>query len=150
VAEAVHHPAHYGGDVPHEVYKCLATWGLLENAYLWNAVKYISRAGKKDPKTLLQDLEKASWYLQREIERLSTKPESLPGPPWAKCPKCGHADALHFGPGSTYGPVPCRANAQGKESGHGDIQCGCTVVPMMDPRPASPPVFPKPHPPERW
>ena len=43
----VNHPVHYGGDVPHEVYKCLAAWGLTDNAYLWNAVKYIARAGKK-------------------------------------------------------------------------------------------------------
>jgi hypothetical protein len=35
---------------------------------LGNTVKYISRAGKKD--ALLQDLKKAAWYLQREIETL--------------------------------------------------------------------------------
>ena len=35
------------------------------NYRLGNVVKYVSRAGKKgDP---LQDLEKAAWYLQREI-----------------------------------------------------------------------------------
>lgn len=35
-----------------------------------NAVKYISRAGLKDPDTEVQDLEKARWYITREIERL--------------------------------------------------------------------------------
>lgn len=34
-----------------------------------NAVKYISRAGKKDPAKTVEDLKKAAWYLQREIER---------------------------------------------------------------------------------
>jgi hypothetical protein len=66
--EAVNHPAHYGGDVPHEVYKCLAAWCLISNAYLWNAVKYIARAGRKGD--ALEDLKKARWYLDREIERL--------------------------------------------------------------------------------
>jgi hypothetical protein len=66
--EMVNHPAHYGGDVPHEVYKCLAAWGLVANAYLWNTVKYIARAGKKGG--MIEDLKKARWYLDREIERL--------------------------------------------------------------------------------
>lgn len=34
-----------------------------------NAVKYIARAGVKNPETYLEDLEKAKWYLTREIER---------------------------------------------------------------------------------
>jgi len=69
--EAVNSPAHYGGNVPHEVWKCLDAWGLVSNAYLWNAVKYISRPGKKDSSKLIQDLEKARWYLDREIQRLT-------------------------------------------------------------------------------
>lgn len=35
---------------------------------LGNAIKYIWRAGQKDD--VLQDLEKAEWYLQREINRI--------------------------------------------------------------------------------
>lgn len=35
-----------------------------------NAVKYIARAGKKDPTTEIQDLRKAKWYIERELERL--------------------------------------------------------------------------------
>lgn len=35
-----------------------------------NAVKYIARAGKKDPAKEKQDLEKAVWYLKRLIEKL--------------------------------------------------------------------------------
>jgi hypothetical protein len=37
---------------------------------LGNAVKYISRAGKKDPSKHIEDLEKAQWYLSREIANL--------------------------------------------------------------------------------
>ena len=34
------------------------------------AIKYIARAGRKDPETEVEDLEKALWYIQREIDRL--------------------------------------------------------------------------------
>lgn len=65
--EAVHHPAHYGGgDNPYEVIKVIDAWGL--GFCLGNTVKYIGRAGKKD--ATLQELEKAKWYLDHEIERL--------------------------------------------------------------------------------
>jgi hypothetical protein len=66
--EAVNHPSHYGGDVPHEVWKCLQAWGLTADAYRWNAAKYIARAGLKDPTKIVEDLEKARWYLDRAIE----------------------------------------------------------------------------------
>ena len=36
-----------------------------------NAIKYIWRAGSKDPNTEVQDLKKAIWYLNREIKRIS-------------------------------------------------------------------------------
>lgn len=65
--EAVNHPAHYGGaDNPYEAIKVIEAWQL--GFCLGNTVKYISRAGKKD--AMLQDLKKAQWYLNREIERL--------------------------------------------------------------------------------
>ena len=35
-----------------------------------NAVKYIARAGKKDPSKEVEDLKKAVWYLNRKIEKL--------------------------------------------------------------------------------
>lgn len=40
------------------------------NFCLGNVLKYIWRAGKKDPKKHIEDLEKAAWYLDREIMRL--------------------------------------------------------------------------------
>ncbi len=39
------------------------------NFCLGSAVKYIWRAGKKDD--AVQDLEKAKWYIEREIARIS-------------------------------------------------------------------------------
>lgn len=40
-----------------------------------NAVKYITRAGRKDPDKEIEDLEKAAWYLNREIEDLKKEKE---------------------------------------------------------------------------
>lgn len=64
----VNHPPHYGGDTTYETIKVIHAWGLGFN--LGNTVKYISRAGKKDPAKELEDLEKALFYLNREIENL--------------------------------------------------------------------------------
>lgn len=40
------------------------------NYHLGNVVKYVSRAGKKDPDKTLEDLKKARWYLDRHIKNL--------------------------------------------------------------------------------
>lgn len=37
---------------------------------LGNAIKYISRAGKKDPTKTVEDLKKAIWYINRRIKEL--------------------------------------------------------------------------------
>ena len=63
-AETIDHPAHYGGaDNPYEAIKVIEAWTL--GFCLGNAVKYISRAGRKG--NALEDLKKARWYLDREI-----------------------------------------------------------------------------------
>lgn len=38
-----------------------------------NALKYIIRAGKKDPAKEVEDLLKAQFYIDREVKRLSKK-----------------------------------------------------------------------------
>ena len=68
MGEQVNHPAHYGGeDDPYEAIKVIEAWELGFN--LGSAVKYLSRAGRKPGAPYLQDLEKAAFYLQREIEK---------------------------------------------------------------------------------
>lgn len=63
--EKVNHPSHYNaGRI--EVIDFIEDQNL--NFNLGNAVKYISRAGKKDPKKFREDLEKAIWYLNRELK----------------------------------------------------------------------------------
>jgi hypothetical protein len=66
----VNNPRHYGGgDNPYEAIKVIEAWEL--DFHLGNVVKYISRAGKKDPDKELQDLQKAKWYLERKINQLN-------------------------------------------------------------------------------
>ena len=65
--ESVNHPTHYGGkDNPYEAIKVIDAWNL--DFCLGNVVKYISRAGKKGNNSAEQDLNKALWYLEHELE----------------------------------------------------------------------------------
>ena len=66
--DAVNHPSHYT-DGKIEVIDYIEDKQL--GYHLGNAVKYISRAGKKDPTKKVEDLRKAAWYINREIERLT-------------------------------------------------------------------------------
>ena len=64
--EKVDHPDHYGGENnPYEAIKIIEAWGL--DFHLGNVVKYISRAGKKS-ENVLEDMQKAKWYLDRWLE----------------------------------------------------------------------------------
>lgn len=75
VHDPVNHPAHYTiGAI--EVIDALEAWEL--GFHLGNAVKYIARAAHKG--SLLEDLRKARWYLDREISRIeaSASGESRP------------------------------------------------------------------------
>jgi Protein of unknwon function (DUF3310) len=72
MSEQINHPNHYGGSGnPYEAIKVIEAWDL--GFGLGNSIKYIARAGKKDPSKTVQDLEKAKWYLDREIEKLKSK-----------------------------------------------------------------------------
>ena len=60
-----------------DYYNGRLVWDFIEgmefNFNLGNVVKYISRAGKKEGNTSIQDLEKARDYLEEEIIRLMEK-----------------------------------------------------------------------------
>ena len=68
--DVVNHPSHYT-DGKIEVIDFIEDKGL--NFHRGNAVKYIARAGKKDPTKEIEDLKKARWYLDREIDRLERR-----------------------------------------------------------------------------
>jgi len=65
--DPVSHPSHYTSRVPG--IECIQ---VTENFDFnrGNAIKYIWRAGEKDPKREIEDLRKAAWYINREISRL--------------------------------------------------------------------------------
>ena len=68
----VNHPAHYTyGSL--EVIDAIE--GLLLPYHLGNAVKYIARAGRKDPAKTEEDLRKAIWYINRYITFLAKQKE---------------------------------------------------------------------------
>lgn len=71
--DAVNHPSHYT-DGSIEVITYIEDKGLIEGFCKGNAIKYISRAGKKTSASLddlekeIQDLNKAVWYLQYLVD----------------------------------------------------------------------------------
>ena len=65
-------PSHYNFS-PYKPIKVIRAWGL--NFNLGSVVKYVVRAGKKDPSKHIQDLEKALFYLQDEIDELKHEME---------------------------------------------------------------------------
>ena len=68
IKETVNHPAHYNsGGI--EVIDFLDSWNF--NFNLGNAIKYIARCEYKNNKE--EDLKKAMWYIQREIQRSKEK-----------------------------------------------------------------------------
>lgn len=73
--EKICHPSHYNiGSI--EVIDAIDDWKL--NFSRGNAIKYIARAGHKDPTTEIEDLEKAKWYLEHEITRLKKEDKEEP------------------------------------------------------------------------
>ena len=65
MSDIVNHPSHYIAGRKYEPKDVIRDWSL--NFSLGNAVKYISRAGRKDPSKIIEDLEKAIFYINDEI-----------------------------------------------------------------------------------
>lgn len=65
--DAVNHPSHYTEHA--SGVECIQITEHM-NFCLGNAVKYVWRAGLKS-KDAIEDLKKARWYIDREIERLT-------------------------------------------------------------------------------
>ena len=65
LSDLVNHPSHYNvGKI--EVIEAIEDWKL--NYHRGQVIKYVARAGHKSAEHEVQDLEKALWYLTREIE----------------------------------------------------------------------------------
>lgn len=65
--DPVNHPSHYcrGGI---EVLDAIEAWEL--DYHRGNSIKYIARAGYKDPSKEVEDLKKARFYLVRKVEQI--------------------------------------------------------------------------------
>ena len=70
--DPVNKPSHYAEGRKYETIDVIEDWEL--SYRLGNAVKYISRAGRKND--AVEDLKKAEWYLQREIASLQGEPQT--------------------------------------------------------------------------
>lgn len=66
--DPVNHPSHYTFG-KHEVIDVIEDWSM--NYNLGNAIKYIARAGKKNKETEIQDLQKAIFYINRQISLIN-------------------------------------------------------------------------------
>lgn len=64
--DVIEHPAHYTQGI--ECMDYIESHRL--NYARGNIIKYVTRAGLKDASKEVEDLEKARWYLDREIERV--------------------------------------------------------------------------------
>ena len=68
--DPVNHPSHY-------TYASMEVIDAIEGLelpyHLGNALKYIARAGRKDPAKMEEDLRKAIWYINRYIEMLNKR-----------------------------------------------------------------------------
>lgn len=65
-SDVISHPSHYTQGI--ECMDYIESHKL--NYARGNIVKYVTRAGLKDASKEVEDLEKARWYLDREIERV--------------------------------------------------------------------------------
>lgn len=67
MSDPVNHPSHYTSHPTGvECIQIVRHMGF----NVGNAVKYLWRAGKKDPAKEIEDLKKAAWYINDEIRRL--------------------------------------------------------------------------------
>lgn len=69
--DTVDHPGHYAEGWSNGAEVIDITENL--NFNRGNAVKYIARAGRKDPLRTVEDLKKARWYINRELKRLGSE-----------------------------------------------------------------------------
>lgn len=67
MSDVIKHPSHYTDGRKYEPKDVIRDWGL--NFNIGSAVKYLSRAGRKDD--IVQDLRKAQEFIQFEIDAIN-------------------------------------------------------------------------------
>lgn len=76
INQEIERPRHYNSKSGRDVIDWCEDFGLMGNAYVFNIFKYLSRAGKKDSNSELQDALKAKVYLDRYIDAIRRSVES--------------------------------------------------------------------------
>ena len=67
-------PSHYNDNRAHKPIDVMEDWHL--NYRMGNALKYISRHGRKPGEDLVENLQKAIWYLEREVKYLQSSEQA--------------------------------------------------------------------------
>lgn len=73
INQEIERPKHYASKSGRDVIDWCEDFGLMSNAYVFNIFKYLSRAGKKNNNSELQDALKAKVYLDRYIDAIKRK-----------------------------------------------------------------------------
>ena len=84
MSDNVKHPSHYAEGRKYEPKDVIRDWGL--NFNLGSAVKYVSRAGRKDD--IVQDLKKAQEFIQFEIDAIEAEKAKECKPKASQNPNC--------------------------------------------------------------
>ena len=71
INDNVNHPNHYCEGRKYEPWDVIVDWQL--DYLTGSAVKYLSRAGRKDPSKETEDLRKAIAYIEKRIEVLESR-----------------------------------------------------------------------------
>ena len=71
ITDNVNHPNHYCEGRKYEPWDVIVDWQL--DYLTGSAVKYLSRAGRKDPSKETEDLRKAVAYIEKRIEMLESR-----------------------------------------------------------------------------
>ena len=71
ITDNVNHPNHYCEGRKYEPWDVIVDWQL--DYLTGSAVKYLSRAGRKDPSKETEDLRKAISYIEKRIEVLESR-----------------------------------------------------------------------------
>lgn len=70
INQEIDRPSHYGSKSGQDVIDVAEDFGVIDNAYKFNILKYLLRGGKKANNSELQDMKKIEVYLKRYIEKL--------------------------------------------------------------------------------
>jgi hypothetical protein len=70
INQEIEKPSHYGSKSGQDVIDVAEDFGIIDNAYKFNMLKYLLRGGKKPDNSELQDMLKIRVYNDRYIEKL--------------------------------------------------------------------------------